>query len=227
MTTVQQQARALGEPTRHAIFSLVREAEAPVGVAELTEKMGLNHNAVRQHLAKLVDAGLIVQATAAPHGPGRPRLTFTADPSATGPWSGPGAYQRLSLLLLEVLRSGRTPEEVGRAAAPRFKTPNPTGETATDIASAMDRQGFGADIEGADGTTDIVLRHCPFASAADEDRATVCGLHLGIARGLADGTDLDVAELVAHDPNRADCIIRLVAAGDEPASPRLTLTPRR
>lgn len=53
MSAVQEQARALGDPTRHAIFRNIAEAGGPVGVAELTEQLGLNHNAIRQHLAKL------------------------------------------------------------------------------------------------------------------------------------------------------------------------------
>ena len=57
MTTLQEQARALGDPTRHSIFQYVADAGHPVGVAELTAHLGLNHNAIRQHLAKLVSAG--------------------------------------------------------------------------------------------------------------------------------------------------------------------------
>ena len=70
---VQVQARALGSPTRHAVFRYLVDADRPVGVAELTEQFGFNHNAIRQHLAKLVDAGLVTEAQAPPSGRGRPR----------------------------------------------------------------------------------------------------------------------------------------------------------
>jgi len=104
--SLQEQAR-LGDPTRHRIFRYVADAGRPVGVAELTARFELNHNAIRQHLAKLVDAGLVTEATAA---------------------------------------------------------------------------------------------------AAD----TVCALHLGIAEGLAAaGEDIVVDELVANDPRRAHCRLRL------------------
>src|SRR3546814_1263462 len=73
MATLQQQARALGDRTRHAIFRYITDADAPVGVAELTDHLGLNHNAIRQHLAKLVDAQLVVGATAPTGVRGRPR----------------------------------------------------------------------------------------------------------------------------------------------------------
>ena len=52
-TSLQLQARALGDPTRHSIFRYVVDSATLVDVAELTEHMGLNHNAIRQHLAKL------------------------------------------------------------------------------------------------------------------------------------------------------------------------------
>jgi DNA-binding transcriptional ArsR family regulator len=36
MTTLQQQARALGDPTRHEVFRYLADASGPVDVAELT-----------------------------------------------------------------------------------------------------------------------------------------------------------------------------------------------
>ena len=72
-TTLQAQARALGDPTRHAIFRQIADAGRPVGIAELTEQFDVHHNAIRQHLAKLVAAGLLVEAKAPTNGRGRPR----------------------------------------------------------------------------------------------------------------------------------------------------------
>ena len=57
MTTNQIEARALGDPTRYAIFSRIAEAANPISVKELNEEFAFNHNAIRQHLAKLVAAG--------------------------------------------------------------------------------------------------------------------------------------------------------------------------
>jgi DNA-binding transcriptional ArsR family regulator len=86
MATLQQEAKALGDPTRHAIFEAIAEAAAPVGVAQLNERFPLNHNAIRQHLAKLVDAGLILETKAPSSGRGRPRLLYAAAPSVAGRW---------------------------------------------------------------------------------------------------------------------------------------------
>ena len=86
MTNLQQQARALGDPTRHEVFRYLVDAARPVDVPELTEHFGLNHNAIRQHLAKLVDADLVIEGTAPSAGRGRPRLRYTPDPAADGRW---------------------------------------------------------------------------------------------------------------------------------------------
>ncbi len=114
--TMQAQARALGDPTRYGIFRYLVEAATPVGVRELTAHFALNHNAIRQHLAKLVSAGLVRQGTAPAAGPGRPRLEFSVNPAADSRWSGGGPYQRLSLLLVEMLTTGDSAVAVGRRA---------------------------------------------------------------------------------------------------------------
>jgi DNA-binding transcriptional ArsR family regulator len=123
MTTLQEQARALGDPTRHAIFRRVADAGRPIGVAELNEHFQFNHNAIRQHLAKLVDAGLVVESAVAGPGRGRPRLVYTIDPSVEGQWGTTGPYERLSRLLVEIISTGLDPDEVGRRAAEQFRVP--------------------------------------------------------------------------------------------------------
>lgn len=224
--TVQQQARALGDPTRHAIFRHVAESPEPVGIAELTERFGFNHNAIRQHVAKLVAAGLLTEAKARRAGPGRPRLVYTVDPAAEGRWGGAGPYERLSRLLVEVIRSGRTPAEVGRDAAGELRPPAPSGDVVADMAAAMARQGFEPEVRPIPGGAEIVLHNCPFESAARTDRETVCSIHLGIAEGLAEGTGVVVEELVARDPRRAECGLRLRLPGGDGAPRRAAAEPK-
>lgn len=234
MATLQQQARALGDPTRHAVFCYIAEAGRPVGVAELTEHFSYNHNAIRQHLAKLVAAGLVAEARAAAAGPGRPRLVYAVDPAAEGRWAATGPYERLSCLLVEIISTGSTPVEVGRRAAAEMRVTSPSGDDLADITAAMARQGFVPEARPARGAgVEIVLRNCPFETAARTDRDTICALHLGIAEGLAEGTGVVIDGLVANDPRRADCRIRLRVVTDGPGAPpdhtraRLTLRGRR
>jgi predicted ArsR family transcriptional regulator len=238
MSMLQQQARALGDPTRYRIFRCIADAGAPVGVAALTDLVGLNHNAVRQHLAKLVDAQLVTEGTAPPTGRGRPRLQYALHPSAESRWDVAGPYERLSLWLSEILRTGSTPVEVGRRVGRRRRLgqgsrPDATagsssGATTAGVTPAgggtvggadaldalveqMARHGFEPVVERAPGDdgVDIVLHNCPFASVALADPDSVCGIHLGIAYGIAESLDgLVVDGLEPHDPRRAGCRLR-------------------
>jgi predicted ArsR family transcriptional regulator len=210
MSSLQQQARALGDPTRHAMFRYVVDAGEPVGVAELTDYFELNHNAIRQHLAKLLDAGLVIETTVQGGGPGRPRLMYEVDPAADSRWGAVGPYERLSLLLSEIIQTGDTPEEVGwRAGQDYRRTAAAPDDVVANMTEAMTRLGFDPRVQRRGKRVDIVLDTCPFASTALADPDSVCGLHLGMAEGLADGTDTVVDELVAKDPRRATCRLRL------------------
>jgi predicted ArsR family transcriptional regulator len=210
MTDLQHQARALGDPTRHKVFRYIAEADRPVDVAELTEHLGLHHNAIRQHLAKLVDAGLVVEATAPPTGRGRPRLCYTVDPSAESRWGVTGPYERLTLLLTQVIRSGDSPVEVGRRAGRRATRGTGSGvDAVAGLVEAMGRHGFEPTVKRRGGEVDIVLGACPFETAALADPETVCGLHLGLAFGAAEALGgIVVDELIQRDPRRAKCRLR-------------------
>jgi predicted ArsR family transcriptional regulator len=199
---------ALGDPTRHRIFRFVADADRAVGVAELTEHCGLNHNAVRQHLAKLVDAGLLVEGTAAPTGRGRPRLVYTLDPLSDSRWGVTGAYERLSVLLTEMVRTGEPAEVVGERAGRqvRFDSSASHGDPAERLTAEMARHGFGPEVRRSGDRFTLVLTNCPFVSAALNDQNTVCNLHLGLARGAAEAIGgIEVDRLVPHDPRHANC----------------------
>lgn len=210
MTSLQQQARALGDPTRHAIHRYITEADRPVDVAEITAHLDLHHNAIRQHLAKLVAADLVIERTRASGRPGRPALEYTASPRADSRWGSVGPYQRLSLLLAEIVSSGDTPVEVGRRAGHRLRVQT-TDDTVADVAAALDRQGFEPEIARDEDGGDVVLSFCPFAAAASAEDGgdVVCELHRGIAIGLVEDTDLELSELVVEDPDEAGCRVRL------------------
>lgn len=216
--TLQEQARALGDPTRHRIFQYLIDAVEAVGVAELTSYFELNHNAIRQHLAKLGDAGLVTEETSPSEGPGRPRLVYRVDPAADGRWGTVGPYQRLSLLLIDMIARGSSARETGRRAGRVTKVP--TSDSSDDKVSALGdavaRGGFEPRMRRRDKTVEYILGTCPFADAAAADPDTICGLHLGLAQGLADQLDgVTVTDLVPRDPHRAGCRLSFELAGSE------------
>lgn len=211
MEDLQVQARALGDPTRHRIFEYLLNADADIDVAELTAHFGLNHNAIRQHLAKLVDAGLVDESTATPRGRGRPRLQYRVDPGTDSRWGSVGPYERLAVLLTEIVRTGDTPEEVGRRAGRRLslgalRSPSDPGAT---LLEQMARQGFAPSARRDGDGLEVTLEACPFTSAVLTDPDTICALHLGLARGVAESVgNVVVEELIPKDPRRAHCRLR-------------------
>lgn len=205
---MQQQARALGDPTRHGIFRHIADADAPVTVAELTGAFGLNHNAIRQHLAKLVEVGLIGESIAKAEGRGRPRLLYVVDPGAESRWGVDGPYQRLALLLLEMIATGDDAVEVGRRAGERIEvdTSDESESPVVRLMNAIARGGFEpVSVEKGDNL-EIVLGACPFADAASADAATICALHLGMTQGVAEQLDgVSILGLSPHEPHGAGC----------------------
>jgi predicted ArsR family transcriptional regulator len=211
--SLQEQAHALGNPTRHDIFRYLVDGDEPIDVAELTAHFGLNHNAIRQHLAKLVDAELVEEDTApAVGGRGRPRLVYRVAATVDGRWGVTGPYERLSLLLIEMTRTGDTAVRVGQRSGRRERL----GRVATDdpveqVTDAMARHGFDPEVRSRGDHVDLVLRACPFESAALADPDTICSIHLGLAQGVAEltGGRVVVDDLVPHDPRRAGCRLHL------------------
>lgn len=205
--SLQQEAKALGDPTRNRLFRYIADAPGPVSVAELTDYVQLNHNAVRQHLAVLKDAHLIVEDVEDRARPGRPRLLYQLHPDASGRWGTAGAYPWLATLLASALRRKQDPRQVGRQDGHRRAAElSGTGDAVDLLEAEMVRRGFRPTRVEKGRRVEFVLGRCPFAEVADDDPGTVCQLHLGVAEGLAEGLGgLGVERLVSKDPKRAGC----------------------
>ena len=201
---VQRHARALSDQTRFRIFTHIAESAQPVAVAELTELLGFNHNAIRQHLTVLVDSELIVEERETRDRPGRPRLLYSARDGALGLLDdSAGSYQRLASLLLEVAVSGISAYEVGRNAAVERQGDGDVVATTATLLRQLAVEGFDPEQSGSE----IVLRNCPFADVASDGPTVVCELHRGLIDGhLGEGNE---AELRVRDPLAAGCRVVL------------------
>jgi predicted ArsR family transcriptional regulator len=207
----QQEARALGDPTRHRLFRYIAEASRPVGVAELTDFVRLNHNAVRQHLAVLKETGLVIEEVEQRSKPGRPRLLYRLAPEAAGRWGTPGAYAWLAGLLADTVRQRLEPRQIGRQEGHRRAAELAGGGEPDRLFEVeIERRGFRPVRVEHGRRIDLVLERCPFADVARSDPATVCQLHLGLVEGLAEGLGgIDVEGLVPKDPRRAGCRLKI------------------
>ncbi len=210
------QARALGDPNRLRLFRYLVAHDEPAAVAELTDMAGLNHNTVRQHLAVLVDAGLVDESREVRSRVGRPRLLYRADAGAASRWDAPGTYVWLAELLSDALSRQISPREAGRLRGVQRAAELSDGGSALDVMEAdLARRGFHPRRESNRTRVDFVLERCPFVDVAAVNPATVCQLHLGLVEGLATGLGgWEVEDLVAHSPREAGCrlALRAVAA---------------
>lgn len=216
---LQHEAKALGDPTRHRIFRYIADSETPVSVSELTDYVQLNHNAVRQHLAVLKDASLVVEEVEDRARPGRPRLLYRLHPEVLDRWGATGSYAWLAGLLANAVRRKQEPRQVGRQEGHRRAAELPGDGDRVDLLEAeVMRRGFRPSRVEKGRRVEFVLGRCPFADVAQSDPATVCQLHLGLAEGLAEGLGgLEVERLVTKDPRRAGC--RLFVRRDEMTTP--------
>ncbi len=211
---VQTEARALGDPTRYRLFRYIADAPEPVGVAELTDYVQLNHNAVRQHLAVLKEAGLVTEELEERSRPGRPRLMYRLHPEAAGKWGTQGAYEWLAAMLSDAVRHKVEPRQIGRRyGRRRAEELAGTGEATDLMETEISRRGFRPTRVTRGRQVEFVLGRCPFADVAGSDPDTICQLHLGLAEGLGEGLGgIEVLGLTAKDPRRAGC--RLIIRPD-------------
>ncbi|MGH3733700.1 MAG: helix-turn-helix transcriptional regulator [Acidimicrobiales bacterium] len=224
----QGQARALGDPTRYRLFRYIVEADRPVGVAELTNYVQLHHNAIRQHLAVLLEATLITDEVERRDTPGRPRLLYRIHPEVAGKWGTPGPYAWLAGLLGDALEQKLTPRKIGyQEGLKQGHGVAGVGDSADAMEQELIRSGFRPVRSERGRQIDYLLQRCPFEDVATDNPATVCQLHLGLAEGLAKGLgDVSVDRLTAKDPHRAGCRLvfnRLPAAKIRTRKTRTTI----
>ena len=144
---------------------------------------------------------------------------YGLNPGADSRWGVTGPYERLSALLAEILRSGDAAAEVGRKSVRRSRFGAESNEDPVAVVTeAMERHGFDPAVRRRGNRVEVVLRTCPFETAALADPDSVCEIHLGIAQGVAELTNgkIVVDELLQNDPRRANCRLRmhLESAGD-------------
>ena len=66
-------------PTRSRVLGVLREADEPVGAAEVAGRLGIHPNSARFHLDALADAGMVERRSEGRSVPGRPKVLVIDD----------------------------------------------------------------------------------------------------------------------------------------------------
>jgi predicted ArsR family transcriptional regulator len=208
------------QPRRQALLEALRGSDAPLGVTELAERLGIHPNTVRFHLDALIAQGLVDRRLEAPTGRGRPRTVHTPHPGMNR--GGRRQYQLLAKILLGQLATkpdaGAAAEAAGRSWGgylveniPPSREPD-VPEATQRLNAMMTDLGFAPEPDG-DAAERIRLRHCPFLELAEEYSSTLCPLHLGLMRGAL--TEIRAPIAATHLEPFAEpdaCIVHLAPA---------------
>jgi predicted ArsR family transcriptional regulator len=159
-----------------------------MAVGDLAAAVGLHANTAREHLDRLIDAGLVASEVAPPAGRGRPSLRYRATRWTDG--EDLRAFRDLAAALATELErrpdapvvAVRAGERWGRAAAVSRSSVGTTVDPVDRLVDLLDDAGYAPERPGADVGV-IRLRRCPFGALAGEHRDVVCGIHLGLMRG--------------------------------------------
>ena len=195
-----RRTRASGDATRRRLLDRLRAAASDVRT--LAADSGLHPNAVRQHLAVLREAGLVVEEIErVPGRTGRPRTLYRAADGV----DAPNPFERLARLLVEVADGG-DPVEIGRVEGRSAAASADALDAADGVASVAVTSGFGVAIDRT--RTRITLHGCPFAAVAGE---VVCALHRGVVEGAAERSGGRLVDFEIHQPAVAPCTVTLGA----------------
>ena len=217
---IRLQAKALCDRTRYSIYNAICSSPEPLTVAELTATFKLNHNAIRQHLAVLVNAGLVREELESKRAnPGRPRLFYSAKEINKLAFhrddNEDGKYNHLALLLAKAINSNIPPREMGRIATrPKIEPTNKRTTQSTSnyikavdgLMNAMEHEGFHTRIVKRGKRVELVIDQCPFIDIVNVAPQVMCDLHLGMAEGIAAATgNLRVVDLENRRTHNDGC----------------------
>lgn len=163
-------------PGAGRVLGAVRAHREGVSATELAEELGLHVTTVRFHLERLARQGLVAGMTLPTGGRGRPRGVYRAI-------EVPDARAGMLAALADAA-AGEGPAAVrAREAGERWATSLnlDVRDAAGALATVFRQLGFAPEPFG-DG---LALTACPFIEEARQHPEAVCGVHQGLAAGIA------------------------------------------
>ena len=163
-------------PGAERVLAAVRDAGAGVTAGEVAARLGLHVTTVRFHLERLAADGRVAGAAVQTGGRGRPRVVFRAVRL-------PDALAGMLAALTEAAAGEGPVAERAQNAGERWARTLDLGEAGVvgALADVFAQLGFAP--ERAEGG--LALRACPFLDDARRHPEVVCGVHRGLAIGIA------------------------------------------
>lgn len=188
--------RALADPNRRHLLRLLDDAEAPVEVVALAERLQLHPNTVRDHLEQLRQAGLVTRVTEERTQPGRPKMLYQA---AAREARSPGSegYRFLAEVLAGYMEATLDDPAAAAVEAGRvwgrymvdkpepYARADPT-RTLEQVVTTLAELGFAPEEEPTETRLLVKLHDCPFRDLARTHGGVVCSVHLGILQGMTE-----------------------------------------
>ena len=216
--------QVLASVSRVAILEILGQAQRPLSIQEVADRMGLHPNTVRMHLDLLVEHGHATRVRDEAGRPGRPRQMYSVTAAPTESEPPPGdPRQRNYRLLAEVLARYLHTSEDAEAEAIRAGalfgqaliaettkgSPDPVA-TLPRVMRMLHDIGFRPEL--AEDGSEIRLHHCPFHELAERQQDIVCGIHLGLLRGALQqlGAPVEATRLVPFVTPQL-CVVELAS----------------
>jgi predicted ArsR family transcriptional regulator len=207
--TLFETARALGEETRFRIYRRLSLSGHAESVIELARSFDLHPNAVRQHLARLEQAGLVVSTLDRSNGAGRPRRLYESSHEPLELGHAPRTLKPLVSMLSHVVDAlpgdptelrdlgrawGRTwaaRRRAGNGAVPRSRKGR-----AELLARLLAEWGWQPISGNENGGVRISTGRCLFHDLSLERDGRCCALEEGLLSGLVEAMVNGHAEVV-------------------------------
>jgi len=162
-------------------------------VTDIAAQVGLHPNTIRFHLAGMIHQGLISQHSEEREMRGRPHILYSVIPAKL--YAGRRNYRLLSQVLITFVSEGAHTKRRGLVASGevwgrRLAAQRSCAEgmpSTQRVLSAMEDLGFAPEMTMYNNHPKVLMNHCPFLEAAEQNPSTVCAVHLGLMRGLIQG----------------------------------------
>ena len=191
-------SKALGDETRLSIYRyLERPQKDAVSVQQISKYFRLHPNAIRQHLGKLEDAGLVSSEPNRLLGSGRPQRVYRLKGPIHSTELLPRDYKLLSEMLLEFLTTHkisaaemktfgkRWGEKRVKAEMKKGRTTHSFQEVARIMVNQFSGWGFEPKLVSvSEERIDIRLQNCIFREVVDFHPDLVCALLHGVLEGM-------------------------------------------